>query len=177
MIPSSRSETMTMKEQPPSKIEFFPPPSQKLRDKVMTGSLSAPAVDLRAVARGEQALVEVADACRQSFGQAVASIRDALAATDPDGRTMKRILRAAMEIKGLSAAYDKPLVVDVAVSLIELLDRCRTLGERERKGITLHLDALEAACRDAAGTAGATRSDAAVLFGKLNDKIKAGSGG
>ena len=34
-----------------SNIEFFPPPSEKLREKVFTGNEIAPAVDPAAVAR------------------------------------------------------------------------------------------------------------------------------
>lgn len=157
-----------------SNIEFFPPPSEKLREKVFTGNEIAPAVDPAAVARAERTLAEIADTCREGFEQAIAEIRKDLSAPvrgDAGRQLFAAVLRSAMEIKGLCGALQDPLVVDIAISLVELLDRCRKIGARERTAIQLHLDALEAAGRKDAGIADQTRTDATALLGKLNSKI------
>lgn len=164
-----------MKSGSSSKIEFFPPPSERLREKVFTGNEIAPAVDSAAVARADRSLVELAEECRQYFERSIAEIRKNLSAPvrgDEGTQLFTAVLGSAMEIKGLSGALQNPLVVDITISLVELLDRCKKIGARERTAILLHLDALEAAGREEAGIGDQTRTDATKLLGQLNSKFK-----
>ena len=68
-----------MTENVPETIEFLPPPASRLREKLFSGNAEAPAVDVRAVARADQALLDLGETWRQCFDHAVLSMREAMA--------------------------------------------------------------------------------------------------
>jgi len=156
-------------------IEFIPPPPLKLRIKVFTGNTSAPSVDTSPVALAERALAEMSSVCRESFDRAAVEIREiqdeATGASSVTGR-LAHILRSVIEIKRPQPVATKPAgrrYLDLTAGASE---HCRALGKRQYTGNGLHLNALDAACRNDTAIADDTRSDAATLFEQLNTKNK-----
>ena len=138
-----------MVEPSPSDRHVFDPPSP-LRDRIGPRDKAA---ELRALARAEAALATLSanfDAWMDDDLSKLSAARDAMLLHGVDDSTIDKLFTPALDLKGLGATYDYPLVTRLAASLCKLLGDGDTVLQGPLPLVDAHVSAIKATVREGA---------------------------
>ena len=133
----------------PSDSQIFDAPSP-LRDRIGPRDKEA---EVRALARAEAALATLSanfDSWMEDDLSKLYAARDAMLLYGVDEATVDQLFTPALDLKGLGATYDFPLVSRLAASLCKLLGDGDTALQGPLPLVDAHVSAIKATVREGA---------------------------